>query len=208
MTIMSQKLMYTIIRRRVIQISLSALCIISLAVPLVGAGQGFYAGDNEVRSGMLVSLTKNPGVVEMASANNQENLVGVVGTSSTDFAVQKDQIAVQTEGVVPALVSTANGEILVGDKIGPSALNGIGTKVGTKGWIVGVAQGSLTSDTQGAVKTTITDENGKSREVHVAIIPVLINGRLLSVISATFGSLQVTGTANIATLNISGEATI
>lgn len=150
------------------------------AVSSVFAGQGFYGTDNSIKPGMLVSLTKNPGVIEPANNNNAGELVGVVGSSQNDLSIQQGQIAVQTEGLVQALVSTASGDIKVGDKISPSILNGVGAKVGQNGVVVGISQGSLSSDTKDAIKTSITDANNVAREVYVASIPVLVKVTYIS----------------------------
>lgn len=144
------------------------------AAPLALAVQGFYAVDQGVRTGMLVSLNKNPGVVEPASINNAAGLVGVVGSSATDYTVEPGQIAVQTDGVVQTLVTTISGDIAVGDQISPSAIVGLGAKAEQSGWVVGIAQGSLAANSNGAVKTTVTDTSGQPREVYVATIPVLV----------------------------------
>jgi hypothetical protein len=138
------------------------------------AGQGFYTVDKAVRSGMLVSLTQNPGVIEPASNKNESSLVGVVGTAPTDLGVEPDQVSVQTDGVVNTLVSTVSGDIKVGDHISPSIIVGFGAKSTGAGWIVGSAQGSLTAETKGAVKSTVTDANGEKHDVFVATIPVLV----------------------------------
>jgi hypothetical protein len=141
---------------------------------IVQAGQGFYTVDKTVRPGMLVSLTQNPGVVEPASNKNESSLVGVVGTAPTDLGVEPDQVSVQTDGVVNTLVSTVSGDIKVGDHISPSTIVGFGAKSTGTGWIVGAAQGSLTADTKGAVKSMVTDANGVKHDVYVATIPVLV----------------------------------
>lgn len=166
--------MHTKLKQALLLAAVGLLCSV-WAASSVFAAQGFYGIDKNIRTGMLVSLTKNPGVVEPASNNNAAELVGVVGTSQTDLTVQQGQIAVQTDGVVQTLVSTVSGDIAVGDKISPSSINGFGAKAGPNGWVVGTAQGSLAPDTKDAVKTTITDANNVSREVYVATIPVLVN---------------------------------
>lgn len=146
-----------------------------VALPVtVWAGHGFYVVDQSARTGMLVSLTQNPGVVEPATDKNIESLLGVIGASATDLDVQPGQLAVQTDGVVPTLVSTLDGDIAVGDRIAPSSLVGLGSKREVTGWVVGTAQASLNATSPGAVKTTIKDSVGMPHEVYVAAIPVLV----------------------------------
>lgn len=152
------------------------LALTGVFVPqLVLAGKGFYPLDSSVRTGMLVSATKNTGVVEPASINNASSLIGVVGDSETDITVENGQVNVQTDGVVPALVSTVNGDIKVGDRISPSLLVGLGAKNQNSGWVVGTAQGSLSQNTKNAVKSTVSDTSGQKHEVYVATIPVLVD---------------------------------
>jgi hypothetical protein len=123
---------------------------------------------------MLVSLTNNPEVVEPASDNTSELLVGVIGKSLIDVDLQKDQTSIQTDGTIDTLVSTVNGNVKVGDRITTSTLKGIGAKLVGSGWTVGVAQGSLDSKTPAAVESTVTDANGIKHTVSVAHVPVLV----------------------------------
>lgn len=141
----------------------------------VYAGQGYYVLDKSIRTGMLVSLTQNTQVVEAASDKNKESLIGVVGSSQTDFDVGKDQVSVQTDGIVDTIVTTVSGDIKVGDHIGPSSIVGLGGKVNNNGWAVGIAQQSLDATTAGVVKSTIADSTGAKHEVYVASIPVSIH---------------------------------
>lgn len=163
------------IHRLVLPIIILCMTLGVLAPVVVEAGKGYYVLDQTIRSGMLVSLTKNPEVVEATNDKNMPTLVGVVGTSQTDYDVASKQISVQTDGVVDTLVSTVTGDIRVGDHIAPSSIVGFGAKSGNSGWTVGIAQGSLDSHTKGAVKSVVTDSSGAKHEVYVANIPVEIN---------------------------------
>lgn len=138
------------------------------------ASQGFYTTSDNIRPGMLVSLSANPGVVEPSSNKTTTALVGVVGDSPNDGPIEANQIAVQTDGVVDVLVSTVEGDIKVGDRIGPSSLVGFGAKITGSGWVVGTAQDSLSAKTEGAVATTVMDSSSQSHEVHVKSIPVQV----------------------------------
>lgn len=155
------------------QVLIFGILVLTLCAPIgVLASQSFYTTSNNIRPGMLVSLSRNPGVVEPSSDKTTTALVGVVGTSTNDQPLEAGQIAVQTEGVVNVLVSTVNGDIKVGDRIGPSSVVGFGTKSTGSGWVVGTAQGSLSANTNGAVATTIMDSSNKKHDVHVMSMPV------------------------------------
>ncbi len=145
-----------------------------LSPVVAAAGKGFYPQNSGVTQGMIVNLTESPGYVAPASTTNSDQLVGVVGQSRADLPVEQGQITVQDDGIVTTLVSTLNGSIKVGDKVGISSLQGIGQKAGTKGWVVGVAQGSFDENTSGAIKTSIEKDGGGSKEVFVGSIPILI----------------------------------
>lgn len=153
----------------------SVTALLMLITPAVAmAGRGFYPDGQNIRSGMLVSATKNTAVVEAASDKNQARLVGVIGGSTNDYEVKGGQITVQTDGVVKALVSTIHGDIKVGDHISPSALVGFGAKSDGNSWVVGTAQGSFDAGTTGAVKSSVTDADGTKHEVYVGSISLLI----------------------------------
>lgn len=141
----------------------------------VYASRAYYTIDTSVRSGMLVSLTKNTEVVEPSSDKNVSTLLGVVGSAQTDFDVKKDQVSVQTDGIVDTIVTTVAGDIRVGDHIGPSSIVGLGAKVNESGWSVGIAQQSLDAHTKSAVKSTVTDSLGVKHEVYVTTIPVSVH---------------------------------
>ncbi len=155
--------------------SIAAISFLIFGLPATArAGHGFYVVDKSVRSGMLVSLTNNPGVVEPATDKNAAALVGVIGNSATDLDVAPGQVAVQTDGVVQVLVSTLAGDIAVGDRISPSSIVGVGTRNNQAGWVVGMAQGSLSSSSAGAVKTSLKDANGTTHEVYIGHVDVLV----------------------------------
>jgi len=163
-----------ILRRLSTHTSGLLLTLILLAPVAVEAGGGFYTVDKTTRTGMLVSLTNNTGVVEPSSDKNAPSLLGVVGASETDFDIQPGQIGVQTEGVVNVLVSTIDGDIRVGDHISPSLVVGFGAKSTKDGWIVGTAQASLDSTTKGAIATTVNGSKGEKHNIYTASIPVLV----------------------------------
>lgn len=154
--------------------SLLGIAFIFAAAPQAHADQAFYLLDKSARQGMLVSLSKNPDTVQPADTSNAPSLVGVIGSNDSNFDVQNDQVNVRTDGVADVLVTTIYGNIQIGDRISPSSILGFGAKQTQSGWIAGTAQGSLSPSTPHAVKTTITENNGKHRTVYAASIPVLI----------------------------------
>lgn len=155
-------------------VSLLGIAFIFAAIPHAHANQAFYLLDKSVRQGMLVSLSKNPDTVQPANTDNASSLVGVISPNDGNFDVQNGQVNVRTEGVTDVLVTTISGNIQVGDRISPSSIVGFGAKQTQSGWIAGTAQGSLSPSTPHAIKTTVTENNGKSRTVYAASIPVLI----------------------------------
>jgi len=137
--------------------------------------QGFTTDESKVVEGALVSLQPGkPGAVELASASNAQQLVGVVGK---DPLIQLGgtgggNVQVITNGVTVALVSDMDGEIKTGDKITASAVLGIGTKATSGVMVLGTAQADLSS-----VKTTehfITDVDGQVHTVHIGLIPTQV----------------------------------
>lgn len=161
--------------KRGIQLSILTVVIAALGTATVYAGRGYFVLDKSIRPGMLVSLTKNTEVVEPSNDKNMSTLIGVIGSSQTDFDVGKDQVSVQSDGVVDTLVSTVSGDVKVGDHIGPSSIVGFGAKVGSSGWAVGIAQESLDANSKGAVKSTVTDSIGIKHDVYVGTIPVAVH---------------------------------
>ncbi len=151
----------------------------ALAVPATAsaASHFFYpAANGHLQTGMMVSLSTNPGIVEGASNANSKKLVGVIipsdGTSLSD--VKPGQITVATDSVAQTFVSTIGGNIKVGDKIATSVVAGAGQRTTQSGWIVGVAQASFDPKTKGAIKQTLKDQAGKPKDVYIGAIPVLV----------------------------------
>lgn len=156
-----------------------AVVVIVVAVAVLGglasaSSQNFNVLGNNAQPGMLMSLTANAGYVEPATDKNASSLLGVLTSDTQTFDRQAGQVAVQTDGAASALVSTLNGDVLVGDRIGISPVAGVGAKMKSSGWIVGVAQASLDSKTTGAVATTVSDSKNNKHTVYVAAIPLVV----------------------------------
>jgi hypothetical protein len=136
--------------------------------------QGFQ-GNASLPTGALVSLTNNNSEsIELSTTSLAEQLVGVVNEraflelSDTDSTIQ-----VVLDGTTATLVSDLNGTISKGDRITVSPVAGVGMKATESAIIVGIAQADLSS-----VDTTtrsITDRDGRTRSIHVGLVPVQIN---------------------------------
>jgi hypothetical protein len=139
-----------------------------------------YGTTGSIPLGSLVSLdAKVSGNVVIADLLNQSRLAGVVVSSSTAAlslagADATGQVQVATSGAATVLVSTASGDVKVGDSIAASAIAGIGQKAIGHVRVIGTAQADLNAKTAGVTKRSVEDESGAKREVAIGQIPVLI----------------------------------
>jgi hypothetical protein len=151
------------------------------AVPVAEASlsQGF-ATSTAIATGSLVSLDeKSSGSVVTADATNVGRLFGVVvPPSSASISLSgtgNGQVQVVTSGTANVLVTTAGGDIKVGDYITISPIAGVGQKVGSSSTrVVGTAQSDFNGSGDGVTKRSIDDGNSK-REVAIGQIPVVIS---------------------------------
>ena len=152
------------------------LGLIVMAVPAIAsaASQSFNVLNNQAQPGMLMSLTQDSGVIEPTTDKNAASLIGVITTDTTSLSQQPGQVSVATDGQTDTLVSTQNGDIKVGDRIGVSSLSGVGSKLTKSGWMVGVAEGSVDAKTTGAVPTSLSDSTGAKHTVYLARIPLIV----------------------------------
>lgn len=150
------------------------LVIVALPNVATAASQSYNVLNNSVQPGMLVSLTSNADVIEPATDKNANLLNGIATSGITDINQQPGQVNVENDGKVTALVSTLNGDVNVGDRISPSSISGVGSKLKANGWVVGVAQASLNAKTSGAVASTVTDAKGGKHNVVIARIPLVV----------------------------------
>jgi hypothetical protein len=140
--------------------------------------QGF-ATASPIASGSLVALDeKSSGSVVTADSTNVGRLFGVVvppSSASISLSGTGDgQVQVVTSGTASVLVTTAGGDIHVGDYITVSPIAGVGQKVGSSSTrVVGTAQSDFNGSGEGVTKRTIDDGNSK-REVAIGQIPVVI----------------------------------
>lgn len=137
-----------------------------------------YHSTGHIPAGSLVSLdaTKSD-TVTLTNPSNESRLVGVaVNNDDSLLAVDASNLTTQVanSGTVDALVSTANGDIVVGDQIGVSPFNGIGMLADPDTRIVGLAQSSFNAHSKGAVTEALKDKSGKTHNVTVGFVRVSI----------------------------------
>jgi hypothetical protein len=137
-----------------------------------------YKADAQIADGSLVSL--DPGrsdYVQLANSGNAARLIGVaVDSNDSLLAVDSSSGTAQiaTSGSAAVLVSTVDGDIGLGDPIGVSPFNGVGMKAGPGSEIIGLAQTTLDSHTQGIVDRTVTNKDGKNSQIKVGLVRVNI----------------------------------
>ncbi len=131
---------------------------------------------------------KSSGSVVVSDLNNVGRLFGVVvpaSSASISLSGAGDgQVQVVTTGSAPVLVTTAGGNIHVGDYITISQVAGVGQKVGESSTrVVGTAQADFDGTGDGVTKRTI-DTGSAKKEVAIGQIPVVIS---VSAYTATDG---------------------
>ena len=129
-------------------------------------------------AGTLVSLdaTKKDTVLA-ANSTDTRQLIGVVVAKngsllSIDDTATTAQVAVS--GRANALVSTLNGPVKTGDMIAESPITGVGALALSGEKVVGIAQGDFTETSQNTSKQTITQTDGKSKEVIIGSVPLIV----------------------------------
>jgi hypothetical protein len=136
--------------------------------------QSFQTTESNLATGALMAFkTGSNNSVELATINNAQRLVGVVGTNALVELGSGTGTQVVTSGVTLALVSDANGTINSGDKITASPIAGIGQKATTSDQVVGIAQGGLNASSA-QIKTVLT-QDGSQIQVHISKIPIQVN---------------------------------
>lgn len=154
--------------------------VVALAATPVSASlsQG-YAVDADIATGSMVALDESgAGKVVVATPANVSRLFGVVvPPSSASISLSggaTKQVQVGTAGTVSVLVSTAGGDIHLGDYITVSSIAGVGQKVGAESTrVIGTAQADFNANNEGITKREIEDSSGK-HEVAIGQIPVVI----------------------------------
>ncbi len=149
----------------------------STSYALTSISQGFSTTD-QLALGSIVSLKDNTlDQVEAASANNVDNLYGVVINDSSSLLSlsngDQNQVQIATGGIASVLVSDINGSISQGDQITASPIKGVGMKATNNTKVVGIAQGTPTTNSNST--HTYTDDQGKKQTIVLGEVPVLIS---------------------------------
>jgi len=138
--------------------------------------QGYNAKQN-IPSESIVSIKQGSGNdVVPANLTNANSLVGVIiDNNNAEVAVTSgsNQVQVATNGVNQVLVSNLNGNIVSGDEITASPINGVGMLVSQNAEIIGTAQANFPNPS--ASKQTITNSSGVKQVVEIGTIPVLVS---------------------------------
>ena len=155
------------------------LVLLTSAPALASLSQG-YATTTPIPTGSLVSLdAKSSGSVVVADLNNAGRLFGVaVAPSAASISLSgtgSGQVQITTTGSALVFVTTAGGNIHVGDYIAVSQIAGVGQKASASGMrVLGTAQADFTGTGEGTTKRTIEGASGKI-EVAIGQIPVVIS---------------------------------
>jgi hypothetical protein len=136
--------------------------------------QEFQTKDTSVTSASIVGLVKDSSnTVELSTAANVDQLTGVVSNRPLiQLSDGTNGIQVVTSGLTLALVSNLNGDVVSGDKITVSPIEGVGMRADTGTTVVGSAQSNL-KDVQLETRT-IKNTAGKEVEVHIGLLPVQV----------------------------------
>lgn len=161
---------------RVVVVTLAAVGAAFVSAP--AEAQDFSSGyqtEETLPAGMIVSLVgEEAETVEPTNSANMEDMLGVVVSgSSSIFQVTSGESNAQvvTSGFSEVLVTDVNGEVVDGDYITASEINGIGMLAGEENsHVLGQAQG----DVRDSATRTVETEAGDTREVMVGRVPVII----------------------------------
>jgi hypothetical protein len=168
-----------IIRTKSLPISL-LLSVVVFATPMVSmasgaVSQGFSTNDKVVVGSLVGLKAGDAGSIQLSSSDEAAQLVGVVADKAlVALNAETKQTEVVTSGLTAALVSDVNGEIKVGDKITASPIKGVGMKAKQSSQIVGISESDFPG-TSHTTRQTITDKDGKSKQVKIGTIPLQVN---------------------------------
>jgi hypothetical protein len=154
-------------------IVLATVGVVTYAQSSSSIAQSFTAGSDkgDIVAGALVSTTNNKNVVELATLDTANRLVGVVDSSPlVSLSRGSQEVEVVLSGTTNVLVSTINGTIKSGDKVAISPIAGVGMRATANGQIVGTAQGDFTP----IAGRTVTDRDGKDHAVRLGYVRVQV----------------------------------
>lgn len=172
---------WSTLRLRSLLVSIcSGVLLLFLTLPVAAQGnsaiaQQFQANDPDITAASLVSIVQNTSnTVELSKAEQGDRLAGVVSNESLIQLSDSGSSGVQvvTSGLTMALVSDLNGDVIAGDKITVSPIEGVGMRATEPATIVGTAQTDLVS-AQSETRT-IKDSTGKDVKVRIGLIQVQV----------------------------------
>lgn len=139
-----------------------------------------YSTSEVIPTGSIVSLDSDKAnYVDPSNNSNSSSLLGVVVQSNESLLAEdptssSNSVQVATTGLADTLVSTLNGPIGVGDQVSVSPFDGVGMKTISGAPVIGLAQTSFNSSTQGATSRSVTDADGKSHKIWVGFVKLNI----------------------------------
>lgn len=136
-----------------------------------------FSAPTKLTNGTIVSLDTKTKTVSKTVKSTVDQMYGVIanaGDISISDTGQSQKVPVATTGVVPTLVSTANGDINIGDPITVQSIEGIGERAIRSGRVVGIAQSNFTDRSKGAKKVTTTSK-GVKHDVYVGFVDVKVS---------------------------------
>jgi hypothetical protein len=148
-------------------------CLVPAGATSANISHSYYA-DKGIANGSIVSLDPSKSdYVQAANDTNGRRLVGVAVDSNdsllaVDAARSKIQVAIS--GTVNTLVSTINGPIKVGDRIGVSPFNGVGMKTVPSSYTIGLAQTAFDSNSPGTSTQEVKNKAGQTARLQVGYV--------------------------------------
>lgn len=140
-----------------------------------------YKSATTVVKGSLVSLDPTrTNYIQPANTGNGSRLLGIVVASNDSLLAVNDSSGsaqVATSGNATMLASTLNGDLKLGDQVSVSPFNGVGMKAAPGAEVIGLAQTQLDASTPGVSRQTVTDREGKQRQIEVGLIQVSVDIR-------------------------------
>jgi hypothetical protein len=140
-----------------------------------------YYASSTIPEGSIVSLNPHrSGYVQLSNSATGASLIGVALASQDSLlaidptANTSTTVQVATSGSVNTLVTTANGDIKVGDQISVSPFDGIGMEAAPGTRIIGIAQTAFSRNSAGAISEKVKDKLGKSHQVVISYIRLSI----------------------------------
>lgn len=137
-----------------------------------------YKASSPITTGSLVSLDSTDyHLAQVSTQANRDSLLGVAVSSEQALVSLSDKgstVQVVTSGQASVLVSTANGNISVGDYLSISPISGVAMKAMTAGKVIGVAQQDYNDHSASKKNVELTTNDGKKTTVQVGTIAVKV----------------------------------